>query len=79
MTLDTVWVQVVVDTQAAREYIFPPDRRATWTARDRFLVTVGNAGGIQFTLNQTSLGTLGVPGAVVRNVEFSRRTLEREQ
>ena len=79
VTLDSVWVQMVVDKEDPREYIFPPNRRATWKARDRFVVTVGNAGGIQFTLNQTSLGTLGVPGAVVRNVEFDRRTLDREQ
>jgi len=79
VTLDSVWVQMVIDNQDPREYIFPPNRRATWKARMRFLVTVGNAGGIQFTLNQTSLGTLGVSGAVVRNVEFNRRTLDREQ
>jgi hypothetical protein len=79
VTLDSVWVQIVVDTQDPREYIFPPNRRATWKAHSRFVVTVGNAGGIQFTLNQTSLGTLGVSGAVVRNVEFNRRTLDREQ
>lgn len=79
VTLDSVWVQMTIDNQDPREYIFPPNRRATWKARNRFVVTVGNAGGIQFTLNQVSLGTLGVPGAVVRNVEFSRRTLDREQ
>ena len=79
VTLDSVWVQIVIDAQDPREYISPPNRRATWKARDRFVVTVGNAGGIQFTLNQTSLGTLGVQGAVVRNVEFSHRTLDREQ
>jgi cytoskeletal protein RodZ len=79
VTLDSVWVQIVVDTQDPREYIFPPNRRARWKARNRFVVTVGNAGGIQFTLNQTSLGTLGVSGAVVRNVEFNRRSLDREQ
>lgn len=79
VTLDSVWVQMTIDNQNPREYIFPPSRRATWKARERFVVTVGNAGGIQFTLNQTSLGTLGVSGAVVRNVEFNRRTLNREQ
>ena len=79
VTLDSVWVQVTIDNLDPREYIFPPNRRATWKARDRFVVTVGNAGGIQFTLNQTSLGTLGVSGAVVRNVEFNRRTLDRDQ
>jgi len=72
---DSVWVQMIIDAQEPREYLFRPGARASWKARDRFTVTLGNAGAVQFTLNQKSLGTLGRNGQVVRNVELSHQAL----
>jgi len=72
---DTVWVQVFIDSSEPREYIIPPKRTVSWRAAQRFVLTVGNAGGIEFSLNGRKLGPLGRRGAVVRNVEFTHRTL----
>lgn len=72
---DSVWVRVLVDEGQAHEYLFRPRARFTWRARDRFRLTLGNAGGIEFTLNQKKLGTLGPRGTVVRDVDLSRQTL----
>lgn len=72
---DSVWVQIIVDAQEPREYLFRPGARATWKARERFTVTLGNAGAVQFVLNQKSLGTLGRRGEVVRNFELSHQLL----
>ncbi len=72
---DSVWVQMIVDAQEPREYLFRPGARATWKARERFTVTLGNAGAVQFVLNQKSLGMLGRRGQVVRNVELSHQAL----
>jgi cytoskeletal protein RodZ len=74
--VDSVWVSIVIDEQPPREYIFHPNVRATWKGKNRFLVTLGNAGGVQFTLNQKELGALGKRGAVVRDVELSRTSLK---
>jgi cytoskeleton protein RodZ len=72
---DTVWMTVAADSSAPREYIFRPGARAAWKARDRFTVTLGNGGAVQFTLNDRQLGVLGKRGSVLRNVLLSRATL----
>jgi hypothetical protein len=38
-----------------------------WAAKERFVVTMGNAGGATFRLNGKDIGSLGKRGAIVRN------------
>lgn len=75
VTLDTVWMQIVIDNGEPQEYIFYPNRTSRWTALNRFVLTLGNAGGISFSLNGTNLGTLGKRGIVIRNRELTRSAL----
>jgi cytoskeletal protein RodZ len=75
---DSVWFHLLIDDQEPLEFIFPPERRRTWKAREKFLVTLGNAGGVEFNLNDKTIGVLGETGQVIRNVEFTRQTLETE-
>ena len=75
---DSAWISVIVDQQQERDYLFTSGGRGAWKARDRFLLTLGNAGGLQFTLNQKQLGTLGTRGSVLRNVELNRQTLAQK-
>ncbi len=74
-TTDTVWVMIVRDDLPPLEYLFPPNSHASWKARNRFLVTLGSAAAIEFTLNQKPIGALGKAGAVIRNYEISRKML----
>ena len=67
-TTDSVWVSILVDSKTTQEYLFPPNRKRTFSAKDQFSVTIGNAGGASFKLNGKELGTLGKRGAVLRNV-----------
>jgi cytoskeleton protein RodZ len=76
-TTDSVWMTITLDGSRTLEYLFPPNRRATWKAKDNFSVTMGNAGGAGFTLNGHDLGTLGKRGAVVRNVPISAANLPK--
>ena len=75
ITMDSVWVQLVVDGLPPVDYLFPPNASKQWKAKDRFALTLGNAGGIRFRLNTRDLGALGKPGSVLRNVELTRQTL----
>lgn len=75
LTTDTVWVMVIIDQEPPKEFIFKPNVRFTMKAKDRFSVTLGNAGAVEFTLNQKKIGFLGKPGAVARNIELTRATL----
>lgn len=72
--LDSSWVQIFIDNLPPQEYLFRPNRKISWKAKDKFRITVGNAGGIDLTLNQKHLGTMGKRGGV-RTIELNRQTL----
>jgi cytoskeleton protein RodZ len=72
---DSVWMELSIDGTPPNEYLFPPNLRRQWKAKEKFTITLGNAGGVHFRLNNTDIGTLGKPGSVVRNVELNRHTL----
>jgi cytoskeleton protein RodZ len=60
------WIAIHVDDQPEKEYLFQPGGTFAWEAREGFDILVGNAGGIDFVLNGTEIGTLGAEGEVVR-------------
>jgi cytoskeleton protein RodZ len=60
------WIAIYVDDQPVKEYLFQPRETFTWRAHKGFDILVGNAGGIDFILNGTEIGTLGDEGKVVR-------------
>ena len=75
-TTDSVWISILVDGKKTLEYLFPPNRKRTFSAKDQFSVTMGNAGGASFKLNGKELGALGKRGAVVRNVLINEARLK---
>jgi cytoskeletal protein RodZ len=72
---DTLWMQIAIDNAPSREYLARPGFRASWRARDRFLVTVGNSRAATWTLNGTQLAPFGTSRGVVRNIELNRKSL----
>jgi len=76
VTTDSVWVSILVDGKKTLEYLFPPNRNRTFTAKSQFSITMGNAGGASFKLNGKDLGTLGKRGMVVRNVLINEARLK---
>ena len=76
-TVDSLWIMVVMDGTRTVEYLFPPKYHRTWTAKEQFAVTMGNAGSATFRLNGKELGTLGKRGAVVRNAILTSATAAR--
>jgi transcriptional regulator with XRE-family HTH domain len=75
-TTDSVWISLLIDGKKAEEYLFAPNRRRAWMAKDRFEITMGNAGGATFRLNGKSLGALGKRGAVLRNAIITEANLK---
>ncbi|HEY6952078.1 MAG TPA: RodZ domain-containing protein [Bacteroidota bacterium] len=75
-TTDSVWISILVDGKTTLEYLFPPNRKRTFTAKDKFSITMGNAGGASFKLNGKELGSLGKRGVVVRNVIINEARLK---
>ncbi len=58
------WVKIIADDTPPKEYIFQPGATHSWTAEKGFYVTVGNAGGIEFSFNGKTINNLGAPGEV---------------
>lgn len=79
VALDSVWISIIADSAPAQNLILPPKASRTWVATKQFTVTLGNAGGIRFTLNGTDIGLLGKRGAVVRNVVLTADYLKPKQ
>ena len=73
-TTDSVWVRMMIDDTAPREYLFGPKAKVTWRARSQFLFfTIGNAGGLELTLDGKALGPAGKPGRVVQKLVITRK------
>jgi cytoskeleton protein RodZ len=75
--IDTVWLTVTLDNLTQEEYIFPPGRVQRWRAANELLLTIGNAGGISMVVDGDSVGVLGAPGQVMRNVQITRDGIQR--
>lgn len=76
-TLDSVWVSLLIDDTRGAEYLFGPNRKRTWVAKERFVVTMGNAGGATFRLNGKNIGSLGKTGAIVRHAVLTEANLKK--
>ena len=75
-TRDSVWINILIDGKIGKTYLFGAKRNRVWTAKERFIVTMGNAGGATFHLNGKDIGALGKPGTVVRNAVISLADLK---
>lgn len=77
VSTDSVWISLLIDKKKSEEYLFPPNWRRSWKAKEEFLITMGNAGGATFWLNGVELGALGRRGSVVRNVPIREAMLPK--
>jgi cytoskeleton protein RodZ len=65
---DATWVRVRPQDAPPSEEILQPGTVREWRSPGRFLVTVGNAGGVALELDGVALPPLGKTGEVVRDV-----------
>jgi cytoskeleton protein RodZ len=64
------WIRVQTDDGRVIEELLPTGASREWTTRRRFVVTIGNAGGVEVTLNGKALPALGAKGAVIQRLEL---------
>jgi hypothetical protein len=69
---DLSWVVVQVDGASPHEALLRPGERIRWKAHDRFVVTLGNAGGVRVELNGKPQGPFGPVGKVARDIVLKR-------
>ena len=76
--VEATWVRVQMDRSSAVEELLPEGAVREWSAEQDFVLTVGNAGGVELTLNGQRLPPLGSRGAVIRELVLpSHRTAPR--
>jgi cytoskeletal protein RodZ len=64
------WIRVQTDDGRVVEELLPAGASREWATDRRFVVTLGNAGGVEVTLNGKTLPALGAKGAVIQRLEL---------
>lgn len=77
-TIDSVWVRIQSSENRRWQELLVPGERRIWTARHYVILTVGNAGGLILRVNGDSIGALGPPGHVLRNVRITPGGVETQ-
>jgi cytoskeleton protein RodZ len=68
--VEATWIRVQTDDGRVAEELLPPGATREWTSTKRFVLTIGNAGGIEIELNGRVLAPLGARGAVIQRLEL---------
>lgn len=69
-TLELTWIVIRADENDPAEALLQPGEVVQWQANERFLLTLGNAGGVEVRLNGQLRGPFGETGVVVRELEL---------
>ncbi|MFQ5780215.1 MAG: helix-turn-helix domain-containing protein [Nitrospiria bacterium] len=77
--IDSSWVQVTIDGDETKEALLQPSDTVRWRANEKFLLTLGNAGGVRVYLDGQDLGPLGPIGKVVRKEILVAEALPPEE
>jgi len=68
--VEATWIRVQTDDGRIAEELLPPGATREWTSGKRFVLTVGNAGGVEIELNGRALPSLGARGAVIHRLSL---------
>lgn len=66
--IEPTWVSVQLDDGRVMQELLPAGATREWISPKRFVLTIGNAGGISLELNGQSLPPLGSRGTVIRQL-----------
>jgi len=66
--VEPTWIRVQVDEGQVTEELLQAGAVREWTAARRFVLTVGNAGGLEVDLNGRRIPALGARGAVIQRL-----------
>ncbi len=70
--IENAWLSIVMDKKRTEQFTMEAGKIYRWSAARSFSFSLGNAGGVSFTLNGRTLEQFGEKGVVVRDVRISR-------
>ncbi len=76
--VETTWMAVRADDGQERQVLLQQGQTARFVADTRFVVTVGNAGGVELSLNGKPMPSLGAPGQVIRDLVIPSATRDSQ-
>jgi cytoskeletal protein RodZ len=62
---EQVWMRIQLDQGEPYEVILKSEESLTLKAREKFIIRIGNAGGVELFFNEEPLGNPGNPGEVI--------------
>jgi cytoskeleton protein RodZ len=65
---ELTWLNIIADFEPKEEILMKPGEKITRKASEKFILYIGNAGGINVSFQGTPLGPLGEHGKVIRLV-----------
>jgi cytoskeletal protein RodZ len=65
---EKTWMRIRTDDQQTFDVLLQPKETITWTARRKFEIDVGNAGGVELSLNGVPQGPMGKSGEVLHMI-----------
>jgi cytoskeleton protein RodZ len=68
--VEPTWIRVQIDDARVVEELLTAGAQREWTSDRRFVLTIGNAGGIEIVLNGRPLPSLGARGAVIHRLSL---------
>jgi cytoskeletal protein RodZ len=73
-----VYYSLRMDTTKTEKGFLTSNEHRLWKAKDRFVISLGDAGAMTFFLNGKQLKPLGGEGLAINNFVINRKTLEQE-
>jgi len=62
---EQVWMRIQLDQDKPYEALLKREESLTLKAREKFIIRIGNAGGVELFFNGEPLGNPGKPGEVI--------------
>lgn len=76
---ETSWVLAYIDDNQIKDVLLQPGERISWKATKQFLLTLGNAGGVDLEFNGKPLEPFGPSGVVIKDILLSRSKIHGGQ
>lgn len=72
---DSVWINILIDNKQKVQAILLPNQNYSWSAKEQFKVTHGNAGSIKLWLEDKELEPFAPPGYIAKDVIITKNEI----
>ena len=73
---DTAWLNITSDDKRTQQVVVLPGGDYRWSAMQKFVLSISNAGAVTFSRNGQALKPFGKNGEVVRSVTITRKDVK---